>query len=387
MKLLLEAAGVRVRYGHAEVLRGVSLEAGAGEVVGLVGPNGAGKSTLLRVVAGLQEATEGRVLLEGQELAGLARRERARVVGFVPQDTRIDFPLSVEQVVLLGRHAHGRRLSVDSARDFAAAESAMARVGILPYRDRRYSTLSGGERQLVMLARALAGEPRLLLLDEPVSALDLRHQLLALEVVREFVSSGGGCVVILHDLNLAARYCDRVLLLERGQVQASGRPPEVLRPAPLREAYRVAVAVRPDELLECPSVVAVAPREGGPAAISGSGPDLIAALAALFRRGCTHARVVVPARSPEAAAAEALGFETVDPGALVDRAGTAWAFGPPPPGLSRAFDVEQVELEAIDALFERLHGGCHEDGGSAANGRTGEASPALTSSISRHFGG
>lgn len=384
MRRLLEASDIHVRYGSAEVLRGVSFEADAGEVVGLVGPNGAGKSTLLRVAAGLQSAAAGSVQLDGRDLDSMTRRDRARTLGFVPQDTRIDFPLSVEQVVLLGRHPHGRRLSVDSARDFAAAESAMARVGILGYRDRRYSTLSGGERQLVMLASALAGEPRLLLLDEPVSALDLRHQLLALQVVREFAAGGGGCVVILHDLNLAARYCDRILLLEQGQLRASGAPPEVLRPLPLRSAYRVGVAVRSDDVLACPSVVAVAPREGGPAAISGSGPELVGALAALFRRGCVHARVIVPPGSPEAAAAEALGFETVAPGEIAAGPGArAWAFGPPPPGLTRLLEVERVDVERLDDLIERLHGAMDGTGAATrAEPGAGDESPALAGSTS-----
>lgn len=359
-QVLIEAREVRVAFETREILRRPSLKAAEGELIGLVGPNGAGKSTLLRVLAGLLRPSEGTVFLDGRPMAELSRRERSRLIGYVPQDIRIDFPLTAEQVVLLGRHPHSRRLSTDSAQDYALAALALERVGLAAFRDRKVSTLSGGERQLVMLARALCGEPRVLLLDEPVSALDLKHQLLALAIVRDTVDAGAAGVVVLHDLNLASRFCDRVLVIHHGQVRAAGAASEVLRPSLLREAYGVGVAVRHDDLIDRPSVVAVRHRHSGPVAVTGTEATLPRALAALFRTGCVDVVVLAPASSAAALFAGELGLRVHDPSSPLppDLAGlTVVAVGGQPVHLPTGTGpVTVVEgPDSLLALLDTIH--------------------------------
>ncbi|RIL07631.1 MAG: hypothetical protein DCC71_02335 [Proteobacteria bacterium] len=230
---------VAVRLGPRAVLGGASLDVAPGEIVGLLGRNGAGKTTLLRVAAGALRPDAGRVLLDGASLDALDRRARARAVALVPQDTQVPFPFSVAEIVLMGRAPHLGPLGFEGAHDLAVARAAMERMGIAALADRSILELSGGERQLAIVARALAQEPRLLLLDEPTAFLDLRHRLEVLSVVRERAAAGASALVVSHDLGVAARFCDRVALLAGGRVLAVGRPAEVLRPEPLRAAYGI----------------------------------------------------------------------------------------------------------------------------------------------------
>jgi len=235
----LALEGVRASLGGREVLRGVSLELHAGEVLGLVGANGAGKTTLLRAASGVLVPSAGRVLLAGRPLAAWPRRELARLIAVVPQDAPFAFPFRAGEVVLMGRSPHLPRLGFEGPRDLAIARAALAQVGIADLADRRVPELSGGERQLVLLARALAQEPRVLLLDEPTAHLDLRHRLLVLELVRELAAAGRSALVVSHDLSLAARGCDRLALLAAGRVLAAGAPAEVLSGESVREAFGI----------------------------------------------------------------------------------------------------------------------------------------------------
>jgi len=253
-RLALE--GVAVALGGRAVLAGVDLTVAPGEVVGLLGRNGAGKTTLLRVAAGTLRPDAGRVLLGGTPLAAIDRRTRARTAALVPQDTQVPFPFSAAEVVLMGRTPHLGFLGFESARDLAVAERALARMGIAALADRNVQELSGGERQLVVVARALAQEPELLLLDEPTAFLDLRHRLEVLTVVRECVGAGASALVVSHDLAVAARFCDRVVLLADGRVLAAGPPRDVLRPDTLRAAYGIDAEV----LLGADGVPVVVPR-------------------------------------------------------------------------------------------------------------------------------
>jgi iron complex transport system ATP-binding protein len=230
---------VGVRLGSREILRGVDLELAPGEVLALVGPNGAGKTTLLRVASGVLRPSAGRVLLEGQPLSALSRRELARAVAVVPQELQIAFGFSVGEVVLMGRSPHVGGLGFDSGPDVEVARRALERVGIAELADRSLLELSGGERQLALVARAFAQEPRLLLLDEPTAHLDLRHRLEVAALVREFARGGRSALVVSHDLALAARSCDRMVLLAGGRVLAAGAPAEVLTPALLREGFGI----------------------------------------------------------------------------------------------------------------------------------------------------
>jgi len=238
--LLLRAEAVDYRLDGATILRGARLLVRAGELVGLIGPNGAGKSSLLRVVSGLWTATGGTIALLDRPLRDYAPRQVAQVVAQVPQITALDFPFTVRQVVLMGRSPHLSRFALESAQDRAIADDAMRRTGTLHLAERLIGTLSGGERQRVLIARALAQQPKLLLLDEPTANLDLRHELSILALVRSLVrESDLGAVAALHDLELAARACDRLVLLHQGAVLADGPPADVLTPSLLRAAYGV----------------------------------------------------------------------------------------------------------------------------------------------------
>ena len=221
------------------MLTGADLDVAPGEIVGLLGRNGAGKSTLLRIACGLLVPDAGAVQLDGKPLEALDRRERARAVALVPQETHFPFPFSVAEVVLMGRAPHLGWLGFEGRRDLAAAQSAMEQLGIGDLAARSVLSLSGGERQLAVVARALAQEPRLLLLDEPTAFLDLRHRLQVLGRVRQLTAAGAGALVVSHDLAVAARACDRLALLAGGQILAAGAPRDVLTPALLREAFGI----------------------------------------------------------------------------------------------------------------------------------------------------
>lgn len=236
---VLTAREVRVRLGGAPILHGVDLDVRAGEVHGLVGPNGAGKSTLLRALAQLVRPTGGAVEGPDGDLSSLRNRQRARVVGFLPQDTGVDLDFSARDVVAMGRYAHLPRWRQPSGEDERIVEAALARAGVTHLAERSVRTLSGGQRQLVLLAKQLAQQPRAYLLDEPVSALDLAHQLEVVALMATLADEGSAVVVVLHDITLASRACDRLTVLHEGRVHASGPPDAVLTPELFAEVYGV----------------------------------------------------------------------------------------------------------------------------------------------------
>jgi iron complex transport system ATP-binding protein len=236
---LLELADVAVRLGGREVLLGVSLEVRPGEVVALVGRNGAGKTTVGRVASGVWVPRRGRVSLGGRDLSAWSRRELARRVAVVPQQTTVPFPFRVADVVLMGRTPHLGPLSFEGREDAARAEEAMERLGIASLAERSVLELSGGERQLTMVARALCQDAELILLDEPTAFLDLKHRLEVLAVVKELAAQGRGALVVSHDLGLAARFCDRMAILAGGSVLAEGAPGRVLAPELMREGFGI----------------------------------------------------------------------------------------------------------------------------------------------------
>ena len=241
----LRAHAVTAGYGRACILRGIDLEVRTGEVLGLIGPNGAGKSTLLRALAGLIRPQEGTVTDPDTSLTSRSARDRARRVAFLPQDTSLDLDLPAREIVALGRYAHRSRWRAGPA-DAHAINDALVRTGADAYRERHVAQLSGGQRQLVLVAKLLAQEARTLLLDEPVSALDLGYQLDVLMLLAELARDGHAVVLVLHDLELAARFCDRLVLLQDGRVRADGAPAEVLTSELLGEVYRVRAVVTDD---------------------------------------------------------------------------------------------------------------------------------------------
>ena len=214
-------------YGTRRVLSGVSAEFAAGRMSTIVGPNGAGKSTLLGILAGLRDGFEGRCTYAGREIRKWGRRAFARSVAFVPQSLRLEFPFTAEQVVMMGRTPFGDGL-FEAPGDREVVNRAMATTDTDPFRDRDFRTLSGGERQRVVLASALAQSPEFLLLDEPTTFLDLKHQLSTYRLLRDLCAQGLGVITVTHDLNLALTYSDRVLLLNEGRLEADGDPGEVL---------------------------------------------------------------------------------------------------------------------------------------------------------------
>ena len=216
-----------------------------GALTGLLGPNGAGKSSLLRLVAGVTAADSGGVRLDGEDLLALARRERARRVALVEQDVPLTVPLTVRAAVALGRTPYASRWGGLSGEDRAAVEDALRRTEVTDLAERLLTTLSGGERQRVHLARALAQDPDLLLLDEPTNHLDVHAQLDVLGIVRRLTRHGVTVVAALHDLTLAASWCDHLVLLDGGRVAAAGTPEDVLRPEVLEPVYRVRCHVVP----------------------------------------------------------------------------------------------------------------------------------------------
>jgi iron complex transport system ATP-binding protein len=234
---LVDVRGVSFTYGERLALDGVSFSAHTGELVGLLGPNGAGKSTLARLVAGLSAPSAGTVRLAGLDPFSAPRRAVAQVCALVPQEPRVAWPFTVRESVMMGRAPRQGLLALPSRFDDGAVDGALAACDLLHLADRRLDALSGGERRRVFFARALAQEPRVLLLDEPTAFLDLAHQVAAMRMA-EVAARAGLCVVaVLHDLNLAAASCDRLVVLSQGRVVAEGSPAEVLTAERVRAVW------------------------------------------------------------------------------------------------------------------------------------------------------
>lgn len=247
---MIEARGVTYAIGQKRLLDDVSVTVVPGEILAIVGPNGAGKSTLRRILTGDMEPTQGEVRMGDRRLAEWSARERARVRAVLPQDSTLNFPFVVSEVVLMGRTPHLN--GSESKRDHQIAAEALRAVEAEHLRARLYPTLSGGERQRIQLARVLAQiwDPppegsRYLLLDEPTANLDLAHQHVTLKVVRRFAGEGVGAMVILHDLNLAAQYADHIVMLKEARVTASGPPAEVLTQTMIEQTFELPVTIIP----------------------------------------------------------------------------------------------------------------------------------------------
>jgi iron complex transport system ATP-binding protein len=262
--MILEVGDATVRYPGMErpALDGLDLSMAAGELVGVVGPNGGGKTTLVRAILGLSPLQRGTVVLDGRPLAAWRRDELAQFAALVPQREDSAFSWRVEEMVAFGRYARLGPLAAMSRDDHRAVDRALERCDITALRSRPVEALSGGEWQRVRIARALAQEPRLLILDEPTASLDLGHEMGLFELVRRLVREGLGALVITHHLDLAARYADRMLLLDRGRLLATGAPALVMTPELLSRVFQwpVTVATLEDG---APQVVPLRP--GGPA--------------------------------------------------------------------------------------------------------------------------
>jgi len=307
---VIETSGVELSFGDVSVLEGVDLTVERGEFVAVVGPNGAGKTTLLRTINGLLDPDAGTVELGGESVGELSAKETSRRVATVPQDTHVGFSFTAAQVVEMGRTPHRSRL--DWSDDADPVDRALERTEMSELRERAVDDLSGGERQRVLLARALAQEPEALLLDEPTANLDINHQIGVLELVAALVADGKAALAAIHDLDLAARYCDRLALLSDGEIRSVGSPEDVLADDALAATFETATAVTTDPTTGTPRVTAVdRPERDRRVHVVGVGASAQRTLRELWRAGFEVSVGPVPEGDVAATFAADLGCETV----------------------------------------------------------------------------
>jgi iron complex transport system ATP-binding protein len=237
--VILQASNISLSFNNNVILNALNIRIDAGKLVGLIGPNGAGKTSLLRILANLQTPDNGEVQLEGENLQDIPRKQLAQSIGYLEQGAPAHWPLQVRRLIELGRLPYlspwGKLSSHD--RDIVDRAIDQAEVGHLS--DRIISTLSGGERLRVLIARMFATEPNIILADEPIAALDPYHQLHIMELLRDHCDRGGSAVVVMHDLNMAARFCHHLTLLHHGHIVSEGTPEQVLQPQQLRDVYGI----------------------------------------------------------------------------------------------------------------------------------------------------
>ena len=263
----LEAQALSCSYGangRQRVVRAVDLSLRPGELVGLIGPNGAGKTTLLRALSRLLRPDRGQVLLKRRDIWQLSPRQVARQIGRVPQTAHAAWPYPVEQVIQMGRFPHHSWLTPLNGQDTTIVETVMTRLELQPLRQRTLDTLSGGEQQRVLIARALAQQPAILLLDEPIANLDINHQHQVLGLIRDLAETSRLAILMaIHDLELAARYCQRLILLHQGQIWAAGQPAEVLQDGHMQAVFGIDSQLYRDPLGYLALMVRALPQNGG----------------------------------------------------------------------------------------------------------------------------
>lgn len=240
----LKVSDLNFSYNGIKVLEGVSLRVESAEILGIIGPNGAGKTTLLKCINGKLKPLSGRIVIDGRDIYSFSRKEIARNIAVVPQVSSISFPFLVSDIVLMGRYAHLARFGRETERDFSIVRHSLELTGTLHLADRLINEISGGEYQRVIIARALAQEPRILLMDEPVLHLDINHQIEIMELVRRLAREKNiAIVMVLHDLNLAGRFTDRLVLLNKGRIYKNGPTDEVLSCENIESVFRVKVKI------------------------------------------------------------------------------------------------------------------------------------------------
>lgn len=258
MKNLFEIKNLFGGYTKEAVLKDVSFAIGHGEFLGIIGPNGSGKSTLLRLMSRVLTPQNGSILFEEADIASISLKELCRRIAFVSQDTLISFSFSVEEIVLMGRIPHLGRLQLETKKDFAIADNALSVTDTLYLKEKKIDQLSAGERQRVILAKALAQEPIALFLDEPTSHLDIGHQIQILDLLRKLNRTQNlTIVIVLHDLNLASEYCSRLILLNEGAIAKDGTPEQVLTYQTIEAVYKTVVVVHKNPISAKPYVTLV----------------------------------------------------------------------------------------------------------------------------------
>jgi len=248
---MLDIINITVGYKHFPVLRGLSLQIKENEFVGIIGPNGSGKSTLLRTICGILQPWDGKILLQGVEISRLTKKEIARKIGYVPQSSSFAFPFTCEEIVLMGRYAYdGHR-----KRDYEVVNWAMELTDTLTLKRRKINELSGGELQRVIIARALAQEPKILLLDEPTVHLDINHRMEIFKLLWELKSHGITIITVLHDLNLASEYSKRVVVIKDGRVVYDGSPQDIIDKEIIKRTYGIDVNIIKNPLSRLPLIL------------------------------------------------------------------------------------------------------------------------------------
>jgi iron complex transport system ATP-binding protein len=258
MEALLKVENLSGGYNHEPIVKNISFAAKRGDFLGIIGPNGSGKSTLLRLMSRVLAPQKGMVLFENKDIQKMKLKELCQKVAFVPQDTLINFSFSSWEIVLMGRIPHLARLQSETEKDFAIAENALRLTDALSLKDKEINALSAGERQRVIVAKALTQQPILLFLDEPTSHLDIAHQIQILDLLKKLNRQTQlTIIVVLHDLNLASEYCQKLILLKEGEVFKAGSPEEVLTYQNIEAVYQTVVVVNKNPLSAKPFILLV----------------------------------------------------------------------------------------------------------------------------------
>jgi iron complex transport system ATP-binding protein len=248
MENIIEGENIRFSYDGTEVLKGIDISITRGKMIGLLGANGAGKSTLLKILSGILSIKSGRLFYKGKELKGLDRREIAKKIAYVPQSSAFGFPFSVSEIVLMGRSPYVGRFEFERESDWEITLDAMETVGIAHLKDRLITEISGGERQLASLARALAQEPEIMILDEPATFLDLKHKTDVMKLLKKLQEEKNISVIAAtHDIFSGLFYFDQVLMLKDGKIFAAGDSEEILKEDVLTAVYGIEVKVRKED--------------------------------------------------------------------------------------------------------------------------------------------
>ena len=256
---MISIKNISAGYGSDLVLKDVSIDIDVGQFVGLIGPNGSGKTTLLRVLSNVLTPRAGQVLLEGHDLQKISKRKLARTIACLPQDISLNLSFTVREITLMGRYPHLPKIGRETGTDFEIADRAMALADVSHLSDRLITEISGGEKQRTLIAMCLAQEPEVLLLDEPTSHLDVGHQLSVLDLIQKLNHRSDMTVIaVFHDLNLAAEYCHRLMVLDKGQVESVGTPKDVLTSDMIQKVYGAKVLTEKNPVSQKPHIILAA---------------------------------------------------------------------------------------------------------------------------------
>lgn len=253
---IIEIRKMKIKYGDSEVVKGVDINIRKGEFVSIIGPNGSGKSTILKGINKNIELSSGDVFIKGKNLNSISFKDKAKIIGFVPQEFNVAFDFTVYDIVSMGRNPYTKRFGKNDNSDNLIIEDALKKTNTFKYKDKNFNNLSGGEKQRVITARALAQEPEILILDEATSNLDIHHQLDILELLHWLNREEGMTVVsVMHDLNMASRFSDKLILLDKGLVVIEGSPDEVLKEDIIKKVYNMEMIIRDNKILSAKEIV------------------------------------------------------------------------------------------------------------------------------------